>query len=277
MKLSSYHKAKGDRVEFYDPLFSQEQDIVYIAKVFDWTKDYQYEIRAKEIIKGGIGYGLDADNKLSEDIENIYPDYDLYNVKNVAYGFLTRGCPRNCSFCNVSQHQGFISHKVADLDNFWKGQSKIVLLDPNILACKDWEELLTQLVRSDAKVDFSQGLDIRVMTEKKVNLINKLNIEMIHFAWDNYEEHTYDQLKKYRDMLNYDERRLRVYVLTNFNTTKEQDLDRIYRLRQLKYDPYVMIYDKKHANKTTKQMQRWVNNKFIWRSCDNFEQYKKRG
>jgi len=275
MKISSYHKSLGHQVEFYDPLFSEEKDIVYVAKVFTWTQDFQYEIRSKSIIKGGIGYGLKNDHKLPNEIEKMYPDYDLYDIKNVAYGFLTRGCPRQCGFCNVSEHQGLISHRVASLDSFWKNQKNIVLLDPNLLACRDWKELLQDLINTKAKIDFSQGLDIRMMTDEKASMINQLKIEMIHFAWDNYEEVTYEKLKKYRSQLKFDERKLRVYVLVNYNTTIEQDLDRIYRLRDLKYDPYVMIFDKRNADRKIKQIARWVNNKFIWRSCELFEDYGK--
>lgn len=272
MKLSAWHKSQGDTVEWYDPMFSDRFDRVYIAKVFDWTSDYRYEIRADEIIKGGIGWGIDKDNPLPNEVEHIYPDYELYGVDK-AYGFLTRGCPRNCSFCNVSQHQGLQSRKVANLSEFWNGQKEIVLLDPNILACRDWKELLQQLIDSKALVDFSQGLDIRMMTEEKAEMVNKIKIRMIHFAWDMYDESVYQKLKQFRNKFDFDERRLRVFVLINFNTTIKQDLDRIYRLRELKYDPYVMVYDKKHAKRIVKQVQRWVNNKFIWRSCERFEDY----
>lgn len=274
MKLSAWHKNNGDEVEWYDPMFSDEMDIVYVAKVFDWTKDYEYPIKAKKVIKGGIGYGIENDNPLPKEIEQIYPDYQLYQ-SDKAYGFLTRGCPRKCSFCNVSEHQGIVSRKVADLSDFWKGQKEIVLLDPNILACRDWKDLLQQLIDSKALVDFSQGLDIRMMTEEKVEMINQIKIKMIHFAWDMVDENVYRKLALYRDKFIFDERRLRVFVLVNFNTTIEQDLDRIYRLRELKYDPYVMIFDKKKARREIKQLQRWVNNKFIWRTCETFEDYKK--
>jgi len=273
MKLSSYHKSIGDTVEFYDPFFSDEMDIVYVAKVFTWTQDFNYEIRAKNVIKGGIGYGIENENKLPIEVENCYPDYELYGSQK-AYGFLTRGCPRNCSFCNVSKHQGFISHKVSDLNEFWKAQKEIVLLDPNILACRDWKALAQQLIDSKAWIDFTQGLDIRMMTEEKVEMINKMRIKMIHFAWDQYDESVYDKLKKFRSEFRFDGRKLRVFVLVNYNTTFEQDLDRVYKLRELDYDPYVMIYDKPKARKEIKQLQRWVNNKILWRVINTFEEYK---
>ena len=68
-----------------------------------------------------------------------------------------------------------------------------------------------------------------------------------------------------------------VYCLTNFGSTLEEDCARIYILRELGYDPYVMIYDKPNAPKAIKNLQRWCNNKFIFRSCERFEDYKKGG
>lgn len=170
--------------------------------------------------------------------------------------------------------EGQCSRKVADLNQFWKGQKEIKLLDPNILACNDWRELLQQLIESKAYVDFTQGLDIRLMTKEKAEMINLMKIKMIHFAWDNYEFKTYEKLKEMRPYLKFNMRKLRVYVLTNFNTTIEQDLERIYKLKELEYDPYVMIYEKWKASKEIKRLQRWVNNKYIFRSCDKFEDYR---
>jgi organic radical activating enzyme len=270
MKISAYHKSLGDDVEWFFPL--NRYDKVYMSKVFDFTPDYEICIQADEIIKGGTGYGLE--NKLPYEIENIYPDYELYGIKNTAYGFLTRGCPRNCPFCIVSKKEGLKSVQVAELWQFWKGQNEIKLLDPNITASKECDRLFQDLIDSKAWIDFTQGIDIRFMTEKRAEMLNAMKIKMIHFAWDNYEFNTYEKLKRFRPLLKYDGRKLRVYVLTNFNTTIEQDLERIYKLRELDYDPYVMIYEKWNAPKKIKQMARWVNNKFIWRSCERFEDYK---
>lgn len=271
MKISAYHKSIGDSVEFYDPWF--DYDKVYMSKVFTFTPDYELCIRAKEIVKGGTGYGINT--TLPDDIEHMYPDYELYGVEE-AYGYLTRGCPRGCDFCIVADKEGKKSVKVADLKEFWDGQKEIKLLDPNILACKDWKILIQQLIDSKAYIDFTQGLDIRLMTEEKAEMLNQLKIKMIHFAWDNYEFRTYEKLKEFRPLLKYDMRKLRVYVLVNFNTTIEQDLDRIYKLKELGYDPYVMIFEKEKLKKghELKKLQRWVNSKLIFRSCDNFEDYK---
>lgn len=275
MKISAYYKSIDVIVEWYNKNNFYEK--VYISKVFSWSEEYKEAINAKEIIKGGCGYTLD--NKLPEEIENMFPDYTLYEyVKNTAYGFLTRGCPRDCNFCNVGRQQGKVSKKVSNLSDFWKKQKEIKLLDPNILASKDWKELLQQLIDSKAYIDFSQGLDIRLITDEKVEYINKLKVKMIHFAWDNYEMETYEKLKEFRKKFKFSGRKLRVYVLVNFNTTLEEDLDRIYKLRKLDYDPYVMRYnkDKIARGNIYNKLARWVNNKLVWRSCENFSEYDRR-
>jgi hypothetical protein len=272
MKISAWHKRNGDSVEMWNGL--KHYDKVYMAKVFDstYTEDMEYCINADEIIKGGTGYGLD--NKLPDEMEHMMPDYSLYGIENQAIGFLTRGCPRACPFCIVSKKEGRKSIKVAELSEFWIGQKQITLLDPNITASKDCEDLFQDLINSKAWIDFSQGIDIRCMTDRKAEMLNQMKLKILHFAWDNYEFDTYEKLKKFRPLMRFDSRKLRVYVLTNFGTTHEQDLERIYKLRELDYDPYVMIYDKPNAPKLTKQMARWVNNKFIWRSCERFEDYQ---
>ena len=274
MKISAWHKSQGNEVGWYSPLFDNF-DKVYQSKIFSFTPDYQY-LPKGELIKGGIAYGLE--NKLPEEIEHTFPDYSIYGdkYKNTAYGFLTRGCPRGCAFCNVAEHQGKVAKKVADLSEFWNGQKNIVLLDPNILASRSWKGLFKQLADSKAWIDFSQGLDIRVMTKEKAEAIEKLKVKMIHFAWDNYEFKTYEKLKEFKKWTTLNERKLRVYVLVNFNTTIEQDLDRIYKLRKLGYDPYVMIFEKEKLIKGHKlrKIQRWVNNKFIWRTCEKIEDYE---
>lgn len=273
MKLSAWHKLQGDMVDWWNGL--EAYDKVYMAKVFDktYTQDMVHCIQADEIVLGGTGYGLE--NKLPEQIEHTYPDYSLYNVKDTAYGFLTRGCPRGCEFCIVGKKEGLKSVKVADLKEFFNGQKEIKLLDPNLLACKDSNELLKQLVDSKAWVDFTQGLDIRLMNEERARLLNQMKVKMLHFAWDNYEFKTYDKLKNIRPFLKYDYRKLTVYVLVNFNTTIEQDLERIYKLSELNYSPYIMIYDKPHAPREILKMQRWVNSKQIFAQCERFEDYKR--
>jgi len=285
MKISAYHKKNGDDVGWYNPLIDLQAppDKVFMSKVFTFTPDYQYPVNGKEIIKGGTGYNYPSGGeKLSEEIEHIYPDYKLYpQFKNTAYGFLTRGCPRGCDFCIVKDKEGRKSVKVADLNEFWDGQKNIVLLDPNMFACKDWKDLSRQLINSKAWVDFSQGCDIRIMGAEKAEYLKQIKVKQVHFAWDRYEDKNIiiPKFKELKEILGWDKRKLPVYVLTNFNTTFEQDLERVYLLKDLGYWPYVMIYNKQNTKPSdlVRKLQRWVNNRTIFESCKSFEEYNKKG
>ena len=271
MKLSAYHKQAGDQVEWWNGL--KRYDVVYQSKVFDatYSRDMEFCVNADQIIKGGTGYGLD--NKLPDSAEHQYPDYELYQIENIAYGYLTRGCPRQCPFCIVSRKEGTKSAQVAELKEFWDGQKEIKLLDPNITACKDSEQLFEDLIASGAWIDFTQGLDVRLLTDRHAEQLNRMKVKLIHFAWDQYEFQTYEKLKRIRPMLNYDHRRLIVYVLTNFSTTHEQDLERVYKLRELGYDPYIMIFDKEASPRETRLLQRWCNNRRVFRTIRNFKDF----
>lgn len=282
MKLSAWHKAQGDEVEWWWGF--SEYDRVYMSKVFDetYTPDIPEPLNAKEIVKGGTGYGLD--NKLPDEIEHIYPDYSLYPelTKDTAYGFLTRGCPRGCHFCIVAGKEGRKSIKVADLSEWWNGQKNIVLMDANILACPQHMELLQQLIDSKAWVDINQGMDCRLLTKQNIEAINRLKLREIHFAWDYMRESkaVLRGLELYASLATRKPhgRYATVYCLTNYDTTMEENLYRIYKLRDMGYDPYVMIYDKPHAPREVRLLQRWCNNRLIFRAEPDFNKYDpKRG
>ena len=274
MKLSAYHKARGDTVEWYDR--KGWYDLVYLSRVFTdtYSKDYQGPVNADCVIKGGTGYNLT--NRLPDAVEHTRPDSTLYpQFAGTSYGFLTRGCPRNCGFCIVSQKEGRRSVAVAELSEFWDGQKEIKLLDANLLACPDHGRLLRQLADSRAYVDFTQGLDIRLVTEDNAALLNRVRTKTLHFAWDNPQEdllpffRRFDQGSRIRDS-----RRRRVYVLTNFGSTHEEDLYRVEALHSLGFDPYVMIYERPSAPPQTRRMQRWVNNKRIFHTVKDFADYE---
>jgi hypothetical protein len=277
MKISAWHKAQGDTVEWWDGL--KYYDRVYMSKVFDdtYTPDMEHCIQAGEVVKGGTGYGLDG--RLPMAIEHIYPDYSLYPqyTKDTAYGFLTRGCPERCGFCCVPQKEGPRSIKVADVNEWWAGQKNIKLLDPNLLACPDAVDLLHQLADTRAWIDYTQGLDARRLTRRNIEALNATKTKMLHFAWDRIGNSS-EVLRGLELYLKYgairDFRKRAVYVLTNFNTTMEQNLYRIYKLRDMGYDPYIMVYDKPNSPKEIRRLQRWVNGKQIFRSCERFEDYK---
>lgn len=273
MKLSAYHKARGDIVEWHDG--RKRYDLVYLSRVFtdSYSKDYTGVIHADHIIRGGTGY--DLTNRLSDEIEHTRPDYTLYpQFAGTAYGFLSRGCPRGCGFCIVGKKEGRKAVAVADLSEFWSGEKEIKLLDANLLACPDWERLLRQLAQSGATVDFTQGLDIRLTTPDIITLLNHVKTKAVHFAWDNPEDDLTGYFKRFVELTNIkSDRKRRVYVLTNYGSSHEQDLYRVETLRGLGFDPYVMIYDRPTAPQITRRLARWVNNKRIFYTVRDFKDY----
>ena len=269
MKLSAYHKQKGDYIEFYNPFW--EYDIVYASKVFDFTPDYPHPVRAHKFYKGGSGYDLIT--TLPVEIEHIYPDYELYGV-DYAMGFTTRGCIRQCPFCIVPKKEGYI-RAVADIYEFWNGQEKIRLLDNNLTAHHEhFIKILNQLIKEKVKVDFNQGLDIRLIDDEKAKLLAQVRLwKQIHFAWDlmgieKAVRRGIEILKRNGVHL----RKLMFYVLIGFNTTPEEDLYRVETLRGLGVDPFVMPYNK--FDPYQRNFARWVNHKAIFKSV-SWQEYKK--
>ena len=286
MKISAYHKARGDEVEWWWSDFIH-YDIVYMSKIFsnDYTADVPEPVNADRVIKGGTGYciQLGDDGKehfdeskntvLPPEIERCFPDYSIYPQFSFAVSMTSRGCPRGCSFCHVGAKEGRCAVKVADVSDFWNGQKEIRILDPNITACKEKRDLMRQYKETRAILDFTQGLDIRLMNDDDIADINEMRLRTLHFAWDNPKD---DLEGKFRNFANGFRRKSNigmVYCLTNYNSTMEENLYRIYTLRALGYDPYVMIYDKPHAPKEIRRLQRWCNNKIIFKSCPKFEDY----
>ena len=264
MKISAFHKARGDSVGWYDK--ERRCDILYCSKIFsvEFTADAESTAHAGTVIRGGTGYSLS--DTLPFDFEHAVPDYGLYGLRE-AVGFLTRGCPNRCPFCIVSRKEGCASKPVAELSEFWTGQKRITLYDPNILACAERERLFLQLAGSNAKVRFEQGLDARLIDSDSVGLLKRIKTNELFFAWDlekNTERITKGLLAFKAAFPDKQPRDLKVYVLVNYDTDFKFDIHRIEWLKANGFNPYVMIYNKFDCHIKYRRLQRYANNKFVF-------------
>jgi len=275
MRLSSWHRAQGDTVEWYSPLFDSF-DRVYASKISTETPDYEYI--GNEVVKGGSGYDLKT--VLDQEVEDCFPDYSLYPNIDYALGFTTRGCPRTCLFCVVPEKEGKL-RIVGDINSFWNGQSKVILLDNNLTAAsmKHFERITNQLKEINVKVDFSQGLDLRLLNEEHCYHLKGVKLfKPIKFSWDNVNDETkiIQGIELFKRSLGRGTARITnimVYVLIGFNTTPEEDLYRVEKLREQKVDSYVMPFDKKDPYQ--RMFQRYVNAREIFRSIP-WSEYNRR-
>lgn len=231
MKISAYHKSKGDAVKWWQPL-GINCDIVYSSKVFDFTPENQY--LPADTRRGGTGYSdIPAAAKLPPEIDAIYPDYSIYPECDYAIGYITRGCPNNCPWCVVPQKEGQIQTYMNWQDIARSDTKKIVLLDNNILASEHGVQQLQSLIDTGYKIDLNQGMDARLVTDEIAQILSRLKwIRFIRFSCDQVSQidsiiKTAKLLEKY-GVKHY---RLSIYLLVTKDI--ESAAFRVEKLKQL--------------------------------------------
>ena len=174
-KISAWHKAQGDDIIWYAPMYSGHCNKVYVSKVFNFSPDIDFFIDADEVIKGGTGY--DIKSQLPKEIDMMQPDYSIYPLvpKNVAYGYLTRGCPNKCKWCVVPLKEGGV-RPYMDVDEIATSERRnLILMDNNILAAGQYaKEQLQKIIDRKYKVDFNQALDARLVTDEFAYLLAQI-------------------------------------------------------------------------------------------------------
>jgi hypothetical protein len=255
MKLATWHKAQGDEVTIVD-ISSHRFDKIYGSKIF----------------MGGSGYDLKA--TLPADIEEVTPDYELFGLDH-SIGFSSRGCGRNCGFCIVQEKEG----PFRDADTKWITKEKVILLDNNFLVSRIWKDKLETFIKNKNKVCFNQGLDIRLITPEKADVLARVKYydlgfkkRRLYFALDNpaIEPQIHKGIFTLEDA-GVPPTHLMFYILVGFNTTFEEDVHRFNVIDQKGCLPYIMLYNRTRDRNLTR-FARWVNGRY-YKVC-KFEDYK---
>lgn len=294
MKISSYYKSFGENVEFVQA--GKQYEKIFASAIF--TRSYDECLKLKELYGDRInigGTGWDIHKELEPHIEKMKPDYDLYSadeiasrmkgigtkehklqkaaeIVNAGMGFTSRGCVRNCGFCFVPKKEGQF-RDVAEIKDLINPRSNVLILhDNNITADPYCIDKLHEIRDRKLIVDINQGCDVRLMNDDIAKAMSEVkHLRSLHYAWDlmGYEKQVMDGIKllskyirPYKHMC---------FMLVGFNTTFEEDVYRFEKLRELKVDPFVMIYNQIPDIKL-KHFARWVNSR-IYKSC-RFEEYE---
>lgn len=273
MKLSAWHKAQGDSVEWWNPLLPYDR--VYSSKVFTFTPECLY--LPENTVKGGTGYGIM--DELPPEIDAMFPDYSLYPKCDHAIGFLTRGCIRKCPWCVVPKKEGQIRPYRTWREIKRPDSRDIVFMDNNVLACQHGLEQIENMGGENVRVDFNQGLDARLITDDVAQKLARLKwINYIRMSADtdamlNVVLTAIDRLGKY-GVKPY---KAFVYVLVQDIESAER---RVIKLRDVGANPFAQPYRDFTTNAEPPQEQRdlarWVNHKAIFKSVRTFQEYKAR-
>lgn len=276
MKLSAWHKTMGDHVEWAQPMFGH-YDRIYASKIFTFSPDFNpLEYHTNEIVRGGTGY--DIKSRLPEEVEVFTGlDYTLYPQYPFSVQLYSRGCIRHCPFCLVHDKEGGI-RSVEPMQ--WNPNAQwIEVLDNNFFANPNWREAVEDLKRQKLPVNFS-GVDIRIMDEEQAAALNSIKLKRnIHIAWDLPQidltprlEAMTKHIKPYK---------IRCYVLIGFNSTKEQDLQRLRTLKRFDIMPFVQPYrdyeNKRKPSNYEKDISRWANRTWLFKSMDFFDYEPRKG
>jgi len=252
-KIAMWHEQQGDEVVWGSPIEMYGADKVYASCIFTKSREkmLNYMGLRSDLIGGGTGYDLNI--KLPAEIDAMKP--------KINYGFTTRGCIRDCKFCFVPKSEGNF-RIVGDLYDIWNGVSKsVTFFDNNILASPEhFEKICSQASKEGVSVDFNQGLDIRLLSERVCVALNNVSLTNgVRFAFD------YPQLEKIvREKVallreHYKRKYIFFYVLVGFDTTFEDDLYRCNVLRELECRPYVMCHENTPKEKRYVRLAEWCN------------------
>lgn len=268
MKISAWHKAQGDTVEWFNSLLGG-YDKVYSSKVFTWTPPDPY--LPEGTVCGGTGF--DVAKTLADEIENMLPDYGLYNCDK-SYGFLTRGCIRSCPWCFVPRKEGAIrAHH--DIEDFAR-HKEVVLMDNNVLAHAHGIAQIEKIAKMGLKVDFNQGLDARLIDDSMARLLGKVKWSpSVRLACDSVA--MIEPIRKAVELLRWHNVTPSQYFCYVLVKDIDDALERVKFLKGIYVYPFCQPYRDQAGTEPTKDQRdfaRWCNHRAVFRSS-TWDDYKR--
>lgn len=279
MKISAYHKSRGDIVEWWNPICGVTYDLVYSSKVFDFTPDNPY--LPPTAIRGGTGYtDIPVHQELPPDIDEIFPDYSIYPECDYAIGYLTRGCPNKCRWCIVPKKEGGIKPYREWQELVRPDSKKLVLMDNNILACEYGISQLESLIDSGYSIDLNQGMDARLVNDRTAKIIAKLKwIRFIRFSCDQVSQ--IDAIERAAKLL--EKYGKKPYNLFVYLLVTKDIKDAAYRVDRLKHLKGITIYAQAEMNPRLgiipNTLQKEFAQRYIYGKCyrkETWEEYLER-
>lgn len=270
MQICAYHESFGDTVDWFKgELYADEYDEIYASKIFQFSELPQLPERAKI---GGTG--IDFSNVLPPEIDKCIPSYSLYPDCNYHIGFSMKGCRFRCKFCCVPTKEGRprVNSTIDNLLINPNGEDRLMLLDNDFFGGADWKDNLERIIELDLKICFVQGLNIRILKDEQAEMLARCKFyasdwsnRHLTFAWDRYQDGRliFEGIERCVTA-GIRPNQMQFFVLIGFDTTPEQDMERIERLRGAGCLPYVMPYNK--FDPYQKKLARWVNHRAIFRT-----------
>jgi hypothetical protein len=278
MKLSYWHKSKGDEVYFKQSVtkdvFEPDYDIVYGSTIFTSSakKVGIFKQQFPNAVIGGTGYDMKIKVETligCGDYEYENYDYSIYPDFKHSIGFTQRGCRLRCSFCVVPQKEGKMA-VVNPINKIWREgtERKLHLLDNDFFGQPAWKERSQEIIDGKFKVCFNQGINVRLIHKEGAEMLAKMKYmddqfktKRIYTAWDNRrDEHIFMKGIKIMTDAGIKHNQILVYMLCGYweGETFDDIYYRFERMKDMGIMPYPMIHADAKNYKELKKFQRWV-------------------
>jgi hypothetical protein len=258
MKISTYHKQRGDDVYLNFPLMPSDRTYVSFLYSDSINSGISGDVFGGPAFIGSNFHGR-FNLSLPLDIELCAPDLGLYKI-DYSLGYSFRPCFRNCAFCKV----GALQHPDTDHHSIWEfhnsSRSKICLLNNNTFQDKRWKETFEEVWDANLTVIDENGYDLRLVDDEKAAALKRTKFQgKLHFAWDRMKDEK--EIVSGLECLKRHKVKGSVYVLVEYDTTEAENIHRCQVLKDYGFDFYIMPYG---GTVEGKKFKRFCDS-FMWR------------